>query len=354
MFVPPGEYTIHFFTATLDVNWTGLKAGSKDLVWEQKPFVYSEKSAGEAFDELWEAMDRSYSYFFLKKDVDWKALKVQYRPKAVKAKSEKEFVNVLKEMLAHLKDLHIWIDTPDGSVGAYISLYQPNWNRKAILVQLDEKVECGRFAVVGNTKENGFGYFLLVNQDAADEKTVQQVIGAIEKLKATPGFIVDLRRASGGDERKAQQIARLFCGKKTVYAKSKYRNDPDHGDFTKVFDRWLEPAEKPYLKPVICLIGPGAVSSGEGFVQMMKCLPHVTTVGLPTRGASGNPNPVELSGTGLAVWFSRWVDMLPDGSTFEGRGIAPDVEVNQPVESYAQGDPTLEKGLQLLHDKVAR
>jgi C-terminal processing protease CtpA/Prc len=94
------------------------------------------------------------------------------------------------------------------------------------------------------------------------------------------------------------------------------------------------------------------VSSGEGFVQMMKCLPNVSTVGLPTRGASGNPLPWPLPGTGITVYFSRWVDLLPDSQAFEGVGIPPDVAVKEPTEAYSQRDPTLEKGMELLRKKV--
>jgi C-terminal processing protease CtpA/Prc len=86
---------------------------------------------------------------------------------------------------------------------------------------------------------------------------------------------------------------------------------------------------------------------------MMKCLPHVTTVGLPTRGASGNPRPYELGRSGVRVWFSRWVDLMPDGRTFEGLGIPPDVKVDEPPAAYAERDPTLENGLDLLRVKAA-
>jgi C-terminal processing protease CtpA/Prc len=103
----------------------------------------------------------------------------------------------------------------------------------------------------------------------------------------------------------------------------------------------------------VCLIGPGAISSGEGFVKMMKALPQVTTVGRRTRGASGNPQPVELPGLNTAVYFSRWVDMTPDGETFEGIGLAPDVLVDLPSTDHAEHDPTLDKGLEVLRARVA-
>lgn len=323
---------------------------------QQSPaFVYTEASVGKVFDEMWDALDRHYSYFTLKKDVNWKGLREQYRPQAVKASNRGELVAVLKEMLAHLKDLHVWIQTPEGQVGTYQSSYERDLNPKAILGILEDLQKCGTFAAVGRVKGDGFGYFWMLRQSQADDAAVQQALAAMEKLRDAPGFIVDLRSANGGDERKAQRLARWFCAQRTVYAKSRFRTgSPRHDDFGPENSRWLEAAEQPYTRPVVCLIGAGAVSSGEGFVKMMKCLPQVTLVGKHTRGASGNPRPIELGETGIAVWFSRWVDLLPDGTPIEGVGIQPEIEVKAPTAEYQQKDPTLEKGLEVLRKKAAK
>jgi hypothetical protein len=317
------------------------------------PVAFTEETLGSRFDDLWSAMDRQYSYFAIKKEVDWNHQKRLYRPKAIKAKDAKEFVAVLVDMLAPLKDLHVWIETPDGIVPTHKGSYVANWNRAATLKILEERKESG-FALVRKTKDEGFGYFLMVNQGKADDENVRRASAAIAQLRAAPGFLVDLRSASGGDEGKAQAIARLFCGKDTVYAKSKYRKGAGHDQFTRSYPRLLKASEEPFTKPVVCLIGPGAVSSGEGFVQMMKCLPQVTTIGLPTRGASGNPRPFELEGLGMSVWFSRWVDLMPNDSPFEGAGIAPDVSVEGEAKQYALSDQTLEKALELLQKKVKK
>jgi C-terminal processing protease CtpA/Prc len=180
-------------------------------------------------------------------------------------------------------------------------------------------------------------------------------VAAIEALRDVPGFVIDLRMANGGSEPLALAIAQLFCGKEVVYAKSKFRNGRGHSVFSQEHPRTLPAAKsgKPYLKPVVCLLGPGCVSSGEGFAQMMRVLPHVTTVGLPTRGSSGNPGPVDVGETGLVVYYSRWVDLLPDGTPIEGKGVPPAVTVDEPAASYQTGDPTLEKGLEVLRKRVA-
>jgi C-terminal processing protease CtpA/Prc len=272
----------------------------------------------------------------------------------VKAKNAAELAAAVKEMLAPLNDLHVWIQTPTGIVSPFRGGgYVYNGNHDVTLSQLEDRVECGKFAVAGKTKPDGFGYFLMMRQSNATKTDVHTAVEAIRKLRDVSGFIVDLRSANGGSEPLAQEIARLFCAKETVYAKSKYRDGPGHDQFGKAQSRLLPSTADAYTKPVVCLIGPGAVSSGEGFVKMMKCLPNVTTVGMPTRGASGNPSPIALARTGLMVYYSSWVDMLPNGKTFEGVGIPPDIRVDLPTSAYAAADPTLEKGLEVLRSKVA-
>jgi hypothetical protein len=356
IYVPPGIYTLRMVNYMSNgelPEWKDLKAPSDDLSLELQPFEWNEANLGKAFDNLWNAMDHSYSYFFLKPDVDWQALRDAHRSQVARAQNPAELADALREMLAPLKDMHVWIETPDGVVPTIKGGYIYNGNREITVGELQNIVPCGKFALVGKTKRDGFGYFLMQRQSKATADDVQSAVAAIRKLKDTPGFIVDLRVANGGSEPLALEIARLFCEQPTVYAKSKYRNGAAHDAFGQVHERILSATDDAYTRPVVCLIGSGAVSSGEGFVKMMKCLPQVTTVGLPTRGASGNPKPFALSRTGVTVYFSRWVDMLPDGQPIEGVGIQPDTRVEAPETSYAAADPTLEKGLEVLRAKVA-
>src|SRR5262249_14047866 len=170
---------------------------------------------------------------------------------------------------------------------------------------------------------------------------------------AAPGFLVDLREASGGNELLAPEIAREFCSKDAVYAKSKYRAGPGHDDFGPVYDRVLKAGEKPYTKPVVCLFGPRAVSSGEGFVKMLKCLPHVTTVGASTRGSSGNPKPFELPGVAVTVSYARSVDLPAGGTPMAWVGITPEVAVDAPQSAYEKKDPTWDKAVEILRQRVS-
>jgi hypothetical protein len=353
--LPAGTYTVELLDGRKKLTWPGLKTGRTDHVLEEPAFQFTPKTVGAGFDEMWKSMDRNYSYFTLKPDVDWAKLRDQYRPRAVKAKSADELATVLSEMLGHLKDGHVWIELPGGKViGTHRTPWTYNGNRKVVLAQLSDVTECGRYAVVGKTKPDGFGYFLMTQQSAATPELVAKATAAIEKLADAPGFVIDLRVANGGSEPLAQDVARLFCAKKVVYARSRFRDGPAHDEFTEDYPRELPPAKsgKPYLKPVVCLLGPGCVSSGEGFAQMLAALPHVSTVGLPTRGSSGNPGTVDVGDTGLTVYFSRWVDLMPDGTAIEGKGIQPRVVVEATAEAYKDADPTLAKGLEVLRAKA--
>jgi C-terminal processing protease CtpA/Prc len=265
------------------------------------------------------------------------------------------FVAILKSMLAHLRDLHVWIEHRGEFIGSYRLPWKANFNVEVALNQLAEKTRIGPFALVGTTQSDGFGYLLVTRQSSATPLRVQRTVAEIGKRRKAPGFIVDLRvGCHGGDERLAQLLAQVFCPQEVIYAKHKYRIGRCYDDFGRIHTRTLGPAGQPYTRPVVCLIGQGCMSSGEALVKMLKALPQVTTIGERTRGSSGNPKPYALRGLGIRVWFSRWVDLNPNGHPFEGRGIRPEISISLPVTSYRNQDPTLERALCLLQRKVAR
>jgi C-terminal processing protease CtpA/Prc len=132
-------------------------------------------------------------------------------------------------------------------------------------------------------------------------------------------------------------VSRLI-DKPLKYASNQFRNGSKPGDLVTLGSREIQPQGKmPFTGPVVGLIGPGCVSSGEGFALMLKALPQGTLIGQPTRGASGNPQPVLLP-NGNKVHYSTWVPLQLDGKPFEGIGIVPDQKVDD--------DPTGVKGLE--------
>lgn len=352
VYVPKGEYSIEVLGTTIKAE--KILSGSEKIVLKPAEVVVTKAVLEEAFDALWKDMDLHYSYFAYKPAVDWKQLSEKYRSDAVAARTRDQFLNTLKQMLSELEDMHIWIENGSEIIGTHQIPWNSNWNPRVFQTAIRNPVKCGNFAIVGTSVPDGYGVLLINNQSAATPEAVKQTVSAIQKLHDVPGFVVDLRGGcSGGSEPFAQQVAQAFCAEAVVYAKHKYRAGESHDAFGEVRQRVLQPGERPFTKPVVCLIGKKCMSSGEAFVLMMQALPHAVTIGGTTRGASGNPAKFALPGLNVNVWYSRWVALLPDGNVFEGTGITPDVEATPPFSAFqGDADPIWEKGIEILREKV--
>ena len=302
-------------------------------------------AADRSFEILVDQMNRHYSFFDIK-EIDWQGLVDRYQERAEAAKTKTAFIDVVADMLAELKDVHIWINDGQRQVSKFQSSFTPNFDFSIVEADLQQKQAIGQLGIVGRSSD-GLGYIRISKLNGIDQPTLAQMIAAIESLFDAPGIIVDLRANIGGAEPVAASIASLFADRQYEYARQKYRNGPNHNEFAETTPRSILPRPgKTYTKPIVCLTGPGAVSSGEGMALMFKSFPHCTLVGKPTRGASGNPAAIQLP-NGVDVYFSRWVSMEPDGTSIEGRGVIPDVE----VEHQQGSDATYQKAKEILNER---
>lgn len=245
-------------------------------------------------------------------------------------------------MLAELRDVHVWIELPDGSHRyPFRSSHEPNYDHDVVLSELADVETIDDIGFIGRT-DQGIGVAVIKGlPGAADYDRFMESMGRFREASA---WIIDLRANRGGAEPAAARIAGFFNGRRLKYARTQVRSDDDAGGMREVEPRYLNPGDgEPFLKPVVCLTGPGCISSGEGFALMMKAIPHVVLIGQPTRGASGNPRPITLS-DGVRVWFSRWVSLELDGTPIEGRGVLPDETVPHQLGS----DPAFERAVEWL------
>ncbi len=245
-------------------------------------------------------------------------------------------------MLASLGDLHVWIESPDGQVHyPHRSSHRANYNLQFVESKLTDVERVDGIGFTGRT-EGALAVAVVTGLPAAGD--YDRFLESMSRMREAPGFVVDLRRNHGGSEPQAARIAGFFTDRRTKYARAQVRSDREADGLLETPGRYFDPsAAQAYKRPVVCLIGPGCVSSGEGFALMMKSLDHVQVIGQPTRGASGNPRPVTLP-NGVRVWFSRWVSLELDGTPIEGRGVYPETL----IDHTEGGDVTFERGLELL------
>jgi carboxyl-terminal processing protease len=93
---------------------------------------------------------------------------------------------------------------------------------------------------------------------------------------------------------------------------------------------WSADVEKPapggYRGMLLLLVDGGCFSACEDFAVPFKDNHRALLLGERTAGSSGQPASLDL-GDGMSISLSAKREFLPDGSDFEGVGIAPDVEI---------------------------
>jgi carboxyl-terminal processing protease len=116
---------------------------------------------------------------------------------------------------------------------------------------------------------------------------------------------------------------------------------------------WANPAQEPsrdaYRGRVLILTDGGCASACEDFVAPFKITQRATILGETTYGSTGQPY-FETLPDGMSFHVSAKRDFFPDGSPFEGVGIAPDVLVEPTRDTLRSGrDPVLERAIESSH-----
>lgn len=106
-----------------------------------------------------------------------------------------------------------------------------------------------------------------------------------------------------------------------------------------------------YSSPVIVLIDNECFSAADIFAGAMKQAPNVTLVGETTGGGSGYSKSRTLPHSALAVKLSRMFSFQPNGLTYDGHGVQPDISVPAPLsDKMGKTDTVLERAVKLMSE----
>jgi hypothetical protein len=303
----------------------------------------------KALRTLMQALDEHYSYRDLRVQ-DWKKLEKEHAPALLAAKTDKVWACLASHMLEPTQDLHLCLRIGESTFATGSRAVDPLYRRK-LLDRYLKVQDTGTDALYGRT-DDGIGYLMVGGWHNLDMAAIERALG---ELRLTRAIVVDARPNAGGDETLAQKVAAWFVDGTRVYGKNRYRTGKGRDAFGPVLDRSVLGNADPQQrcdKPVAVLTSRYVMSSNESFVMMMKQAKDCTTVGQPTYGSSGNPKPFDL-GNGVTALVPSWQDLRPDGTCFEGQGLAPDVLVEADAQQLEQKDPILEKALEVLRAKAA-
>ena len=166
------------------------------------------------------------------------------------------------------------------------------------------------------------------------------------------GLVIDVRINFGGADPYGLVIASRLAGNEYLAYVKEARADPvDRTRWTPGDSSIVRPSSRPGFRgPVVELIGPLTISAGETFSQaLMGRTPQVTRIGENTQGVFSDVLARRLP-NGWSFGLPNEVFRTPDGGTFDGPGIPPNISVPvfAPADVAARKDPGIERALQLL------
>lgn len=302
------------------------------------------------FEALWEIIDEHYCFFDFKQHeygLDWNEVYNKYKVRVSDKMSDPELFEVLKDMLAELRDGHVNLYTSYdlGRYWTWHEAYPQNFSDtlERRYLGTDYKISSGMSYRI---LDDNIGYIrydsfqLPVGEGGLDD--------ALSYMALCRGLIIDIRNNGGGNLTTAERLAGRFVQEKTLVSYMQHKTGTGHHDFSSLEARYLEPSSNlRWHKPVCVLTNRSVFSAANDFAVMMHALPNVKLVGDRTGGGSGLPMSSSLP-NGWSVRFSA-CPMYDRNKQHTEFGIDPDIPAALTDEATAQGiDLIIEKARELL------
>lgn len=198
----------------------------------------------------------------------------------------------------------------------------------------------GRSRLLPTTDGSRIGY-LFVNA-FQDRSSFLGIRKAMENFGVLDGLILDMRCHAGGSQTMMLDVLGFFLPSGEVGR-----------DVTSTSYRPVEvratPIHNSQSVPLVVLIGPTAVSSGELTPGILQDTGRARLVGLPTPGNVEGTAAFELADGSIVL--VPVVTFVPKGAgvSWEGKGVQPDVRVEATWDVVTEeDDPVLKTALELL------
>jgi len=324
--------------------------------------------------EVFERTMAEHYAFFAERGMDWKARVAEGRRELPRVPSDSAFYHLLHEMLAPLEDAHTKI------IAAPLGLRLPTYRRTARWLEgaeLDRvrdlapvaylrdslrRLDGGRLqygTLEGNlgylkvTAEYGFaGTGRFEDDSAAFERSLAGLMPAVARHR---GLVLDLRINGGGYDANARLLAGALTDVAYPAMVKRARSDPDDPNrLTEPTVVEVVPTAGPrFTGPLVVLIGIRTISAGEVLgLMLLGRSPRPWLIGEPTQGVFADELVRRLpNGWQFQLTSERYA--TPDGRSFEGQGLEPDlrIEVFPPGERDGRTDRVLEAAIRHLRGR---
>ncbi|MEM1358797.1 MAG: S41 family peptidase, partial [Bacteroidota bacterium] len=307
------------------------------------------------FSLFWKDFDQHYSLFEVR-GWNWDSIRRAYEPLVSPQTTDEELFSIFSEMIAYLDDSHTFILWPGRDIfvsgAGAIDRVRAEFNYELIKEQYvdviaespENDLRYGRF------RGRDIGYLHFPGIDLDDQDYIDVVIRDLRERKA---IIIDLRNNVGGEDRDAIAIGGRFQAEERFVYTVQERNGPQHGDFAEKITFFSRPLGKEsFLKPIVVLTDEGTASAGEILILHLQSAPEMTQIGTATAGDFSDTGMRRFLPNGMEYRYSIMKFLLPDGTSLDGVGLVPDIEVRNSTEDLAAGrDAVLERAFRFLFEE---
>jgi carboxyl-terminal processing protease len=299
--------------------------------------------------------------FFDERGVNWNRIVETARSKLRPVMNDAELLEVLAELLAPLRDSHVYIEAEiEGEdVSIWGSGDRPltrtdgrpaitgEWNPRAAIKSLTSVRDRGDHTLLYGKFADDIGYLQVTSMSGMKTEKLEVALDdAMMVFSGARAVIVDVSQNGGGLDSFARRIARRFAVVPTV-AYTKHAGDYIGAPPQEIV---LQPSDRPsFVGPVYLITGPETASAAEVFVLAMRALPNVVHVGQATDGSLSD----ELWKTLPNSWIlslSNEVYLDSQGFLWEGRGIEPEIhmEVSEDRRVSREDQRSVQSVLELI------
>lgn len=154
-------------------------------------------------------------------------------------------------------------------------------------------------------------------------------------------IILDLRDDPGGYLEVAQDIAGLFLEKGQIVTIEDFGGKEENNEYLSRGSGQLR------VYPMVILINQGSASASEILAGALRDNRGIQLIGNQSFGKGSVQTLEELKKGSLKITVAKW--LTPKGTTIDGEGLKPDVEIELTEKDYEEGkDPQLDKAIEII------
>ncbi len=242
--------------------------------------------------------------------------------------------------------LRLYRKAIDGEPGTTFALGLARANGTALNVVLTRRIVSETATVSSRVLPSGFGYIRLSLWKSPVYKDFKK---ALDRMRDTPGLIIDLRGNPGGEVNEVLRIAGYFFSERVSFGRFINRS----GKFIPLFTRLED--DRIYNGAIVVLVNESSGSASEMFSGVLQENGRAAIIGRQSCGCLlGIAKYREVEGGGeLAISELGYVS--PKGNRLEGSGVLPNEQVTLKIaDLQRRRDAAVEEAEQQLRSTAAR